>query len=58
MDLIRKGIVLNNREVRNEFGYTIKYPNSFGKGTSVWIHYDRGGKIINMEPQIVESCGE
>ena len=56
MDLIRTGIVLNTREIRNEFGYTHKYPNSFGKGTKVWIHYDNGGKILKVEP--MEVCGE
>lgn len=58
MDLIKKGITLNSREIRNEFGYLIKYPNSFGKGTEVWIHYDKYGTILCIEPKIVEVCEE
>jgi len=58
VDLIKSGIVLNSREIRNEFGYKYKYPNSFGKGTEVWIHYDRNGNILKIEPKTMEVYGE
>ena len=57
MDLIKSGIVLNNQQIRNEFGYTYKYPNSFGKGTKVWIHYDKNGAILSVEEKITAGVG-
>ena len=58
MDLIKTGIVLNNQQIRNEFGYTFKYPNSLGKGTEVWIHYDKNGTILSVEKKITDDSGE
>jgi len=55
MDLIRSGIVVNSHQIRNEFGCTINYLNSLPKCTIVWIHYDKNGNILNIEPKI---CGE
>ena len=57
MDLIRSGIVLNSTQIRNEFGYTHKYPNSLRKCTEIWIHYDKNGKILSIEPKAVGSSG-
>lgn len=59
MDLIRSGIVLNSQQIRNEFGYTAKYSNSLPKCTKIWIHYDKNGNIISIEPKhyVVGSSG-
>lgn len=59
MDLIRSGIVLNSQQIRNEFGYTAKYSNSLHKCTEIWIHYDKNGNIISIEPKhcVVGSSG-
>ena len=52
MDLIRSGIVLNSQQIRNEFGYTSKHPNSLPKCTAIWIHYDKNGTILSIEPKL------
>lgn len=59
MDLIRSGIVLNSQQIRNEFGYTAKHQNSLPKCTEIWIHYDKNGNILSIEPKqcVVGSSG-
>ena len=57
MDLIKSGIVLNSSQIRNEFGYTYKYPNSLPKCTQIWIHYDKNGNILSIEPKNVGIVG-
>ena len=55
----KTGITLNKEEIRNEFGYKCKYPNSLEKGTKIWIHYKKDGFISSIEPLIdLESLGE
>jgi hypothetical protein len=55
--MIRSGIVINSHQIRNEFGHTIKYLNSLPKCTIIWIHYDKNGNILSIEPKVVGSSG-